>query len=123
LLASGRGGRTVLVTEDVHVEVSDHEGKALTEGDLWLPSKELLGMGDVGLALVRVILGVFTELDLCVRVNGVLDNLGQLQHGELAGVTQVERANVIPFHQPHQTLNLVREGPNQNKVQSSAYCI
>jgi hypothetical protein len=60
--ASGRGGRTVLVAKDALVEVSDHEGKALTERDLWLPSKELLGAGDVGLALVRVILGVFTEL-------------------------------------------------------------
>jgi hypothetical protein len=47
-----------LVTEDALAEVSDHEGKALTEGDLWLPCKELLGMGDVGLALVWVILGV-----------------------------------------------------------------
>jgi hypothetical protein len=113
----GGGGSTVLVTEDALAEVGDHEGKTLTEGDLRLPSKELLGAGDVGLALVGVILGVFTELDLCVRVNGVLDNLGQLQHGELARVTQVEGANMLTFHQPHQTLHLVREDPYQNKVQ------
>jgi hypothetical protein len=51
-----------LVAQDALAEVSDHEGKALTKGGLWLPAKELLGTGDVGLALVRVIFGVFTEL-------------------------------------------------------------
>lgn len=101
-----------MVTENALAEVGDHEGKTLVERDLWLPPKELLGTADVRLALVRVVLGVGTELDLCVRVDGVLDNLGQLQHGELTRVTQVEWPYVLTFHEPHQSLNL---GGDQNQ--------
>jgi hypothetical protein len=111
LLVSG-GGSSVLVAEDALAEVGDHEGKALTQGDLRLPPEELLGAADVGLALVRVVLGVLAELDPCVGVDGVLDNLGKLKHGELAGVTQVEWPHMLAFHQLHQTLNL-GEDPNQ----------
>jgi len=110
LVSSGGGG--VLVAKDALAEVTDHEGKALAEGDLRLPPKELLGTADVGLALVWVVLGVLTELDLCIGVDGVLDNLGKLKHGELAGVTQVEWSYMVAFHQLHQTLNL-GEDPNQ----------
>ena len=110
-----------MVPKDALAEVSDHEGKSLTEGDLWLPSKELLGTADVRLALVWVVLGVLTELNPCIRVNGVLDNLGKLKHGELARVSKVEWTNVIPFHQLHQTLNL-GEDPNQYK-KAMACCI
>jgi hypothetical protein len=102
------GGSAVLVAEDALAEVGDHEGKSLTEGDLRLPPKELLGAADVRLALVRVVLGVLTELNPCIRVNGVLDNLGELKHGELAGVSKVEWTDVLPFHQLHQTLNQIR---------------
>jgi hypothetical protein len=109
LLASGGCGGAVLVTENALAEVGDHEGKTLVERDLWLPPKELLGTADVRLALVRVVLGVGTELDLCVRVDGVLDNLGQLQHGELTRVTQVEWPYVLTFHEPHQSLNQIRD--------------
>jgi hypothetical protein len=106
LLASTGGAVTILVAEDPLAEVSDHEGKTVTEGDLRLPPEELLGFSDVWLALVRVVLSVLTELNPRIWVDGVLDNLGQLQHGELTRVTQVERSNVLPFHQLHQTLNL-----------------
>jgi len=107
LLVSG-GRSAVLVPEDALAEVSDHKGKSLAQGDLRLPAKKLLGAADVRLALVRVILGVLTELNPCIRVNGVLDNLGELKHGELARVSKVEWTNVIPFHQLHQTLNQIR---------------
>lgn len=32
--------------------------------------------------------------------------LSKFEHGELAWVTEIERPDVLPFHQPHQSLNL-----------------
>lgn len=33
-------------------------------------------------------------------------NLGQLQHGKLSWITQVERPYMFTFHQCHQSINL-----------------
>lgn len=107
-----------MVPKDPLAEVGDHEGKAVTEGDLRLPPELLLGLGDVWLALVRVVLGVLTELNPCIRIDGVLDNLGQLQHGELTRVTQVEWPYVVTFHQPHEPLNL-EEGYFRKRIPDS----
>ena len=59
-----------------------------------------------------------TVIELTIMVAGVLDNLGQLQHGELTGVAQVEWPNVITFHQPHQPLNL-EEGYCRKRIPDS----
>lgn len=96
-----------MITKYALLEVSDHKGKALAEGDCRLPAKEFFSLGNVGLALVGVILSVGTELDGGIGVDGVLHHLGQLQHGELARVAKVEGPDVLPIHQPDQTLHQV----------------
>jgi hypothetical protein len=99
-------GGPFLVPEDTFAEVSDHAGKALTEGNLGLPAEELFRAADVRLALVRIICGVRTELDVRLWVDGVLDHLSQLQHAEFSRVAEVERPNVLPFHELHQPFHL-----------------
>lgn len=95
-----------MVAKDAVAEVRDHERESLAERDLGLPVEQLLGAGDVGLALVRVVLRVGSELDACVGIDGLLHHLGQLQHGELPWVSQVERTHVLPFHQSYQPFHL-----------------
>ncbi|KAB8106833.1 hypothetical protein EE612_041336, partial [Oryza sativa] len=99
-------GVGLVVAEDAVAEVLDHEREALVEGDLGLPTEELLGAADVRLPLVRVVGGVRPELDPRVWVDGVLHHLGKLQHCELPWVSQVEWPYVLPFHQLHQPLHL-----------------
>ncbi|BAS71812.1 Os01g0315850, partial [Oryza sativa Japonica Group] len=98
-----------LVAKDAFAEVGNHEGKALTQGNLGLPAQELFRTGDVRLALVWIIRSVRTELNASIRINGVLDNLSQLQHGELTRITQVKWSYVLPFHQAHQPFHQIRD--------------
>ena len=85
-------------SEDAGAEVVDHERESLAERHLGLPPQQLLGAGDVRLALVRVVGGVGAEHDARAPVDGLLHHLGQLQHRELARVPQVERAHVLLLH-------------------------
>lgn len=103
--SAGSGIR--LVAKDAFLEVRDHEGETLSEGDLGLPPEQFLGTGDIGLALVGVILRVGAEFNLRIGIDGFLHHICQFEHGELAGVAQVEGADVLSFHQPHQTLHLL----------------
>lgn len=58
-------------------------------------------LGDVRLAAGGVVGGVLLVHDARVGVDHLLDNLGQLQHGELRGVADVEGARVWAVHHPH----------------------
>jgi len=58
-------------------------------------------LGDVGLAPAGVVGGVLAEHDLGRRVDHLLHHLGQLQHGELGRVADVERARVRAVHDAH----------------------
>ena len=58
-------------------------------------------LGDVGLAAGGVIRGVLLVHNGGIWVDDLLDHLGQLQHGELRGVANVEGARVGAIHHPH----------------------
>ena len=74
-----------------------HEGFVTQQAD-WCRGACL---GDVGLAARGVVGGVFLVHNLGVGVDHLLHHLGQLQHGELCGVANVEGPRVRPIHHAH----------------------
>eukprot|EP00197_Chlamydomonas_leiostraca_P003887 CAMPEP_0202867288 /NCGR_PEP_ID=MMETSP1391-20130828/9101_1 /ASSEMBLY_ACC=CAM_ASM_000867 /TAXON_ID=1034604 /ORGANISM="Chlamydomonas leiostraca, Strain SAG 11-49" /LENGTH=416 /DNA_ID=CAMNT_0049547319 /DNA_START=82 /DNA_END=1333 /DNA_ORIENTATION=+ len=80
------------------LEVLHHAAQALAQRHLGLPPQRALDLGDVGLALAGVVRRVLAEHNLRLGVDHLLDQVGQLQHRELAGVAHVEGARVRPLH-------------------------
>src|SRR4051812_44860796 len=65
-------------------------GQSFPQLDLGLPSKPGLGECDIGLTLRRIVLGQGLVDDLRRRVGDLDHELGQLPHGELVGVADVD---------------------------------
>src|SRR3954468_3406802 len=76
-------------------EVSDGFLQAVLEVDLGLPVERGLGKADVRLPLLRVIRRQRTMHDLGLATNETHDGFGELEHGELARVTDVDRAGEV----------------------------
>lgn len=65
----------LLITKNPLPEVVNHERESLPEGHSRFPAKKLLSLWNVRPSLMRVILGVWSELYLCVWINCLLHHL------------------------------------------------
>lgn len=89
-------------------KLSNGELKTSLERHGRLPLQELLCTCDIWATLLRVIRRQGLEVELGFRIDDVLNFGGELEHGVLAGVTQVHRPNgFIVVHQTIETFNHV----------------
>mmetsp|Transcript_6000 Transcript_6000/g.24330 ORF Transcript_6000/g.24330 Transcript_6000/m.24330 type:complete len:390 (+) Transcript_6000:49-1218(+) len=100
------GCRAVLDAQPL-LEVAHHHLEPLREGHLGLPVEQRLGLGDVRPPPPGVVRGVFLEHGGRGRVHHLLHLVRELQHGELAGVADVDGAGVLGVHQRHQAFHQV----------------
>ena len=102
VLVGGVLGRVLEALEVERAKVLGGLDDALLEGHLGLPAEELLGLGDVRPPPPGVVRGVFLEHGGRRRVHHLLHLLGELHHGELARVSDVDGAGVLAVHQRDQ---------------------
>src|SRR4051812_20069537 len=69
--------------EDVCAGLLDGPAQTLAQADRWLPTKDLLGQGDVGPPLLGIVGRQRLEHDLRARARQVDDRLCQLEEREL----------------------------------------
>jgi len=81
--------------------------EAFFEVNLRLPSKELAGLGDIGLSLLRIVRRKWLEDNLGLRVDDVLDSVGKLKNGVFSRVSDVDRAHVVSVHKADESIHLV----------------
>mmetsp|Transcript_14834 Transcript_14834/g.28216 ORF Transcript_14834/g.28216 Transcript_14834/m.28216 type:complete len:312 (+) Transcript_14834:442-1377(+) len=77
------------------------------EVDLRLPSKELAGLGYIGLPLLRIIRRKWLEDNLSLGVDDVLDGIGEFENGVFSGVSDVDGAHVVAVHEANKSINLI----------------
>src|SRR3954452_324877 len=82
-------------------------GHALVQPDLRLPAQDRPGQGEVGTALRRVVDRAGVEHQLRRRAGDLQYALGQVEDGELVGVADVHRTDVVRVQQGQQAANLV----------------
>jgi len=88
-------------------EVGNSVLEAFFEVNLRLPSKELAGLGDIGLSLLRIVRRKWLEDNLGLRVDDVLDSVGKLKNGVFSRVSDVDRAHVVSVHKADESIHLV----------------
>src|SRR5215469_18467946 len=71
-------------------EVVDRPSQALVESDCRLPAEQVPGLIDARTPLHRVIYRQRGELDAAAVADKVYDLVGELQHGELVRVAEVD---------------------------------
>src|ERR671916_163049 len=81
--------------------------EALAGMGLWLPPQSFSGSGYVGAALFGIVFWERLVRDLALRARQFDNHLGDLAHGVLDGVADVDRAGLLAFHQAGHTFDEV----------------
>jgi len=91
------------------LEIRNRRLQPLPQRDPGLPAKLLASQSNIRLALARVVSGQRPIDEIRTGSGQVADRFGQFDHGELARVTEVQRAGETlgAVHQAHETLDQV----------------
>lgn len=92
---------------DVLAEVLQGPSQSFFPGHLGFPAQQGLGLGDVGAALLRVVLGQGLVAQLELYPGQLADLLGELLYRHLAGVADVHGQGVVAQQQPVDSLHQV----------------
>src|SRR5260221_4379339 len=74
-----------------HLKVFDRLPKPILKGHLWLPSKQLLRLRNVRLALLRIVFRKRLEFHLRPGAGETLDTLREFHNGHLLGIAKIHR--------------------------------
>src|SRR5207245_3858918 len=73
----------------------DGAAEAVVELDRWLPAQRVLGSPDIGPAGPGVVLGERLVLDRALTAAQIANAFGQVEHGDLFRVAQVDRIGAL----------------------------
>src|ERR1035438_7377078 len=94
---------------DLRAEIRNRVGQSVGELHFGFPFQKLLRLGDVGLALLRIVLRQRLEDDFAFGLCRADDFPGELAHGQFRRIADVHRQIVIAHHQPVDAFNQIRD--------------
>src|SRR5579864_746039 len=88
-------------------EIFERHAQAGVEIDLWLPAQQSSRFGNVGTALLGIVLGKFVVTNLAFGFSYGNDALGAFENRELIGITNVHGKMFGRVGEPEDAVNLI----------------
>src|ERR1017187_8907239 len=101
-------------------EIRNRVGESVGQLHFRLPLQDFPGLGDVGLALFRIVLRQRLEHNFALRLGGLDDFFGELHHRHFARIADVHGQIVVAHHQTINAFDQIRSEEHTSRLRALA---